>query len=39
MPKAHPTRWQPNLAAGERVPGVWTMVDDTGRAYGPLSLR
>lgn len=30
--------WHPILAARERTPGVWTMVDPQGREYGTISL-
>lgn len=27
-------RWHPFMAADERTPGVWTLVDSMGRDYG-----
>lgn len=30
--------WHPLLNAEERTPGVWTMVDSTGRAYGAVRI-
>jgi hypothetical protein len=32
------TKWHPLLNADERTPGVWTMVDSTGRDYGTVRI-
>ena len=32
------TKWHPLLNADERTPGVWTMVDSTGRDYGTIRI-
>jgi hypothetical protein len=37
MPQ-HETKWHPLLNADERTPGVWTMVDSTGRDYGTVRI-
>lgn len=31
-------RWHPFLAAEERTPGTWTLVDSTGREYGAVRI-
>jgi hypothetical protein len=31
--------WHPMLAAEERVPGVWIMVDPMGQEYGRIQIR
>lgn len=39
MPKQRDERkWHPLMNAEERAPGVWTMVDSTGRAYGTVRI-
>jgi hypothetical protein len=38
MPQQRETRWHPLLNAVEREPGVWTMVDSTGREYGTVRI-
>lgn len=37
MPEYRP-RWHPFLGSEERTPGVWTMVDTTGREYGVVRI-
>ncbi|RXZ51901.1 hypothetical protein [Agromyces binzhouensis] len=34
----HGVEWHPLLSAEERTPGVWTMVDSSGRAYGAVRI-
>lgn len=31
--------WHPIMAAEEREPGVWTMVDPLGQEYGRVEIR
>ena len=38
MPPHDRTKWHPLLNADERTPGVWTMVDSTGRDYGTVRI-
>lgn len=39
MPKLRDEiRWHPLMNAEERTPGVWTMVDSTGREYGTVRI-
>ena len=40
MVKSHDrgVEWHPLLNAEERTPGVWTMVDSAGRAYGVVRI-
>lgn len=40
MAKVHErsVEWHPLLNAEERTPGVWTMVDSAGRAYGAVRI-
>ncbi|WP_173921732.1 hypothetical protein [Agromyces sp. Marseille-P2726] len=38
MPLEHRPRWHPFLAADEREPGVWTLVDSLGRDYGRVRI-
>lgn len=40
MVKTHDrgVEWHPLLNAEERTPGVWTMVDSAGRAYGAVRI-
>lgn len=37
MPEYRP-RWHPFLGADERTPGVWTLVDATGRDYAAVRI-
>lgn len=38
MQRSDDTRWHPLLNAQERTPGVWTLVDNTGREYGVVRI-
>lgn len=38
MPPYDQLKWHPLLNAEERTPGVWTMVDSTGRDYGTVRI-
>lgn len=37
VPQSRP-RWHPFLGTEERTPGVWTMIDTTGREYGTVRI-
>ncbi|GAA1768353.1 hypothetical protein [Agromyces humatus] len=37
MPEFRP-RWHPFLGTDERTPGVWTLADTNGRAYGVVRI-
>ncbi len=38
MQRSDDTAWHPLLNAQERTPGVWTLVDSTGRDYGVVRI-
>ncbi|MFC5791920.1 hypothetical protein EDM22_13780 [Agromyces tardus] len=38
MPVEFRPRWHPFLAADERTPGTWTLVDSTGKDYGTVRI-